>query len=59
VPVVAFVIGIVLLHEVPPASALVGGVIAIAGVATVQFRGRPPVPAHTSAPKPAAGATPS
>lgn len=41
VPVAAFTIGIVFLHEVPPASALLGGVIAIAGVATVQLRGRP------------------
>jgi len=41
VPVAAFVIGIVVLHEMPPASALLGGVIVIAGVATVQLLGRP------------------
>ncbi len=44
VPVAAFVLGIVFLHEVPPASALLGGVIAIAGVALVQLRGRPMAP---------------
>jgi drug/metabolite transporter (DMT)-like permease len=41
VPVAAFVIGVVLLGERPPASALLGGVLAIAGVALVQLLGRP------------------
>jgi len=41
VPVAAFAIGVVFLHEVPPASALLGGVISIAGVAAVQLNGRP------------------
>jgi drug/metabolite transporter (DMT)-like permease len=41
VPVAAFLIGVVFLHEMPPASALLGGVLAIAGVATVQLKGRP------------------
>lgn len=41
VPVSAFVIGIVFLREMPPASALAGGVIAIVGVALVQLLGRP------------------
>jgi drug/metabolite transporter (DMT)-like permease len=45
VPVAAFVIGVVFLQEVPSASALLGGAIAIAGVALVQFFGRPPVTA--------------
>jgi drug/metabolite transporter (DMT)-like permease len=44
VPVAAFVVGIVFLHEMPPPSALVGGVIALAGVALVQLKGRPAVP---------------
>lgn len=39
VPVAAFVVGIVFLHEMPPASALLGGVVAITGVALVQLRG--------------------
>jgi drug/metabolite transporter (DMT)-like permease len=43
VPVSAFVIGVVFLGEMPPASALLGGVMAIAGVALVQFLGRPAV----------------
>jgi len=42
VPVAAFVIGIVFLGEMPPPSALLGGVIAISGVALVQLKGRPP-----------------
>jgi len=42
VPVSAFVLGVVFLRETPPASALLGGVMAIAGVAAVQFLGRPP-----------------
>ena len=41
VPGAAFVIGIVFLHEMPPASALLGGLIAIVGVALVQLKGRP------------------
>jgi len=41
VPVAAFIVGIVFLREVPPSSALLGGVIALAGVALVQFKGRP------------------
>lgn len=41
VPVAAFVIGIVFLHETPPTSAILGGVIAVAGVALVQLKGRP------------------
>ena len=41
VPVAAFVIGVAFLGEMPPASALVGGVIAIGGVALVQLFGRP------------------
>ena len=41
VPVAAFVIGVLFLREMPPASALLGGVIAIAGVALVQLKGRP------------------
>jgi drug/metabolite transporter (DMT)-like permease len=41
VPVAAFVIGVVLLREMPPASALLGGVLAICGVALVQLLGRP------------------
>ena len=45
IPVAAFVIGIVFLREMPPASALFGGVVAIAGVALVQLKGRPVAPA--------------
>jgi drug/metabolite transporter (DMT)-like permease len=41
VPVGAFVIDIVFLHEMPPASALLGGVIEIAGAVLVQLKGRP------------------
>ncbi len=41
VPVAAFTVGIVALNEIPPASALLGGVVAITGVALVQLRGRP------------------
>jgi drug/metabolite transporter (DMT)-like permease len=41
VPVAAFVIGVVFLGEMPPASALLGGVVAISGVALVQLKGRP------------------
>jgi drug/metabolite transporter (DMT)-like permease len=41
VPVAAFLLGVVLLHESPPTSALLGGVLAIAGVALVQLFGRP------------------
>jgi len=41
VPVAAFVVGLVFLRETPPPSALLGGVIAVAGVALVQLRGRP------------------
>jgi drug/metabolite transporter (DMT)-like permease len=41
VPVTAFVMGVILLGETPPPSALLGGAIAIAGVALVQFKGRP------------------
>ena len=41
VPVAAFVIGVAFLGEVPPASALLGGLIAISGVALVQLVGRP------------------
>jgi drug/metabolite transporter (DMT)-like permease len=44
VPVAAFVIGIVFLGEMPPASALLGGVMAILGVALVQLKGRPSAP---------------
>jgi drug/metabolite transporter (DMT)-like permease len=44
VPVAAFVLGVVFLGEVPPASALLGGAIAIAGVALVQLFGRPSKP---------------
>ncbi len=48
VPVAAFVLGAAFLREVPPPSALLGGVLAIAGVAIVQLKGRPaaqtPVP---------------
>jgi drug/metabolite transporter (DMT)-like permease len=47
VPVSAFLIGVVFLHETPPASALLGGMLAIAGVALVQFVGRP-APAEES-----------
>ena len=39
VPVAAFVVGIVYLGEMPPASALLGGAIAIVGVALVQLKG--------------------
>jgi drug/metabolite transporter (DMT)-like permease len=49
VPVAAFVIGVVLLRETPPASALLGGAIAIAGVALVQLLGRPGPVAATAA----------
>jgi drug/metabolite transporter (DMT)-like permease len=50
VPAAAFVIGAVLLREMPPAPALLGGAVAIAGVALVQFLGRPSaaVPAAAS-----------
>jgi drug/metabolite transporter (DMT)-like permease len=41
VPVAAFVIGVLFLREMPPASALLGGVLAISGVALVQTLGRP------------------
>jgi drug/metabolite transporter (DMT)-like permease len=41
VPVAAFVLGLALLRETPPTSALLGGVIAIVGVALVQLKGRP------------------
>lgn len=41
VPVAAFLIGVVFLREAPPASALLGGLVAIAGVALVQLKGRP------------------
>ena len=41
VPVAAFIVGIVFLGEVPPPSALLGGSIAIIGVALVQLKGRP------------------
>lgn len=41
VPVAAFVVGIVFLGEVPPPPALLGGVLAILGVALVQLKGRP------------------
>ena len=41
IPVAAFVIGVLFLRETPPGSALVGGAMAIAGVALVQFLGRP------------------
>ena len=46
VPVAAFVIGVVFLGETPPASALLGGVLAICGVALVQFLGRPAAAPH-------------
>ena len=48
VPVAAFVAGVLVLHEMPPASALVGGAIAIAGVALVQTKGRPAARADTA-----------
>lgn len=41
VPVAAFTIGVLFLHEMPHASALLGGAIAIAGVALAQLKGRP------------------
>jgi drug/metabolite transporter (DMT)-like permease len=44
VPVAAFAMGIVFLGEMPPASALAGGAMAIAGVALVQLKGRPNTP---------------
>jgi drug/metabolite transporter (DMT)-like permease len=56
VPVAAFVIGVLFLRETPPASALLGGLIAIAGVALVQLLGRPTVSA--SAPVPASAEIP-
>lgn len=43
VPVAAFVIGIVFLREMPPPSALLGGLVAVSGVALVQLKGRPAV----------------
>jgi drug/metabolite transporter (DMT)-like permease len=43
VPVAAFLIGVVFLGEMPPASALLGGVLAISGVALVQLKGRPAI----------------
>jgi drug/metabolite transporter (DMT)-like permease len=44
VPVAAFLLGIVFLREVPPVSALLGGAIALTGVALVQLKGRPASP---------------
>ncbi|NTW28168.1 MAG: DMT family transporter [Coriobacteriia bacterium] len=41
VPVAAFAISIIFLAEIPPATGILGGVIAIAGVALVQAKGRP------------------
>jgi len=41
VPVAAFLLGVAVLQEMPPASALLGGAIAIVGVALVQLLGRP------------------
>ena len=61
VPVAAFLIGVVFLHEMPPASALLGGVLAIAGVAVVQFKGRPtaatPVAEEPALPEPVSATT--
>lgn len=56
VPVSAFVIGVLFLREMPPASALLGGVMAIAGVALVQFLGRPSVTATAALDPDEAGA---
>lgn len=41
IPVAAFLLGVVLLHEFPTLGALVGGGITIAGVALVQLVGKP------------------
>ncbi len=49
VPVAAFVMGVLLLGEMPPPSALAGGVVAIAGVALVQLKGRPAASADDTA----------
>ena len=49
VPVAAFLLGVLVLREMPPTSALLGGAIAIAGVALVQLKGRPTVSASALA----------
>lgn len=41
VPVAAFVISVVVLGEMPTPTAILGGVVAILGVALVQLRGKP------------------
>lgn len=56
VPVAAFVIGLIVLGEVPTLGALVGGVVVIAGVALLQTRGRPALAdAAHQGPEPASG----
>ena len=52
VPAIAIVLGWIILGEVPPVAAILGGVIAIGGVVIARSRPARPVPATAPAPAP-------